>query len=352
GGNHVILEVQDLTTYFYTEEGIVKAVEGVSFKINEGETLGLVGETGCGKSVTALSILQVVRPPGKIEKGKVIFRGEDLLQRSKSGVLDYRGKEITMIFQDPLNSLNPVFKIGAQITEVYLLHMENELLVEASKQNRSIFAVAREWGELLLRDLNIPYPEVIFDRYPHELSGGMRQRVQIAMGLACKPHLLIADEPTTALDVTIQNQILKLMKELKTKFNASMLFITHDLGIISKMCEKVAVMYSGFIVENGDIKKLFVRPYHPYTRGLIGSVPVVGKKRRRLEVIKGTVPNLIYPPSGCRFHPRCNYCFEPCDSEIPRSIEVEQDYLVACHLYDPQYKELAEISIKKVENQN
>jgi oligopeptide/dipeptide ABC transporter ATP-binding protein len=352
GGNHVILEVQDLTTYFYTEEGIVKAVEGVSFKINEGETLGLVGETGCGKSVTALSILQVIRPPGKIEKGKVIFRGEDLLQRSKSGVLDYRGKEITMIFQDPLNSLNPVFKIGAQITEVYLLHMENELLVEASKQNRSIFAVAREWGELLLRDLNIPYPEVIFDRYPHELSGGMRQRVQIAMGLACKPHLLIADEPTTALDVTIQNQILKLMKELKTKFNASMLFITHDLGIISKMCEKVAVMYSGFIVENGDIKKLFVRPYHPYTRGLIGSVPVVGKKRRRLEVIKGTVPNLIYPPSGCRFHPRCNYCFEPCDSEIPRSIEVEQDYLVACHLYDPQYKELAEISIKKVENQN
>jgi oligopeptide/dipeptide ABC transporter ATP-binding protein len=351
-GNHVILEVQDLTTYFYTEEGVVKAVEGVSFKINEGETLGLVGETGCGKSVTALSILQVIRPPGKIEKGKVIFRGEDLLQRSKAGVLDYRGKEITMIFQDPLNSLNPVFKIGAQITEVYLLHMENELLVEASKQNKSTFAVAREWGEQLLRDLNIPFPEVIYDRYPHELSGGMRQRVQIAMGLACKPHLLIADEPTTALDVTIQNQILKLMKELKTKFNASMLFITHDLGIISKMCEKVAVMYSGFIVENGDIKKLFVRPYHPYTRGLIGSVPVVGKKRRRLEVIKGTVPNLIYPPSGCRFHPRCNYCFEPCDSKIPRSIEVEQDYLVACHLYDPQYKELAEISIKNVEENN
>ncbi len=352
GGNHVILEVQDLTTYFYTEEGIVKAVEGVSFKINEGETLGLVGETGCGKSVTALSILQVVRPPGKIEKGKVIFRGEDLLQRSKSGVLDYRGKEITMIFQDPLNSLNPVFKIGAQITEVYLLHMENELLVEAFNQNKSIFAVAREWGEQLLRELNIPFPEVIFDRYPHELSGGMRQRVQIAMGLACKPQLLIADEPTTALDVTIQNQILKLMKELKTKFSASMLFITHDLGIISKMCENVAVMYSGFIVENGDIKKLFVKPYHPYTRGLIGSVPVVGKKRRRLEVIEGTVPNLIYPPSGCRFHPRCKYCFEPCDSEIPRSIEVEQDYLVACHLYDPQYKELAEISIKNVEENN
>jgi len=348
-GNHVILDVQDLTTYFYTEEGIVKAVEGVSFQINQGETLGLVGETGCGKSVTALSILQLVRPPGVIERGKVIFRGEELLEKSMSGVLEYRGKDITMIFQDPLNSLNPIFKIGAQITEAYFLHMENELLVESTKQNKSIFALAREWGEQLLRELNIPSPEVIFDRYPHELSGGMRQRVQIAMGLACKPKLLIADEPTTALDVTIQNQILKLMKELKSTFNTSMLFITHDLGIISKMCDRVAVMYSGYIVENGDIKKLFIKPYHPYTKGLISSVPVLGKRRRQLEVIKGMVPNLIYPPSGCRFHPRCNYCFEPCGSKIPKSIEVEPDYFVACHLYDPEYKELSEISIKKVE---
>ncbi len=348
-GNNVILEVQDLTTYFYTEEGIVKAVEGVSFKINEGETLGLVGETGCGKSVTALSILQLVRPPGKIEKGKVIFEGEDLIQKSISEVLEYRGKDITMIFQDPLNSLNPVFRIGAQITEVFLLHMENELLIEASKQDKSIFTVAREWSERLLQDLNIPFPNLIFNLYPHELSGGMRQRVQIAMGLACSPKLLIADEPTTALDVTIQNQILKLMKELKSKFNTSMLFITHDLGIISKMCDRVAVMYSGFIVENGSIQKLFIKPYHPYTRSLIASVPVVGKKRRHLEVIKGTVPNLIYPPSGCRFHPRCKYCFEPCDSKIPKSIELEPDYFVACHLYDDDFKELAEISIKKHE---
>lgn len=346
---NLILDVRDLTTRFYTEEGIVKAVEGVSFKIKEGEILGLVGETGCGKSVTALSILQLVRPPGKIEKGKVIFQGEDLMQKSTSEVLEYRGKDITMIFQDPLNSINPVFKIGAQITEVYLLHMENELLIDAHKQNKSIFAVAREWSEQLLRDLNIPFPELIFDRYPHELSGGMRQRVQIAMGLACSPKLLIADEPTTALDVTIQNQILKLMKELKSKYNTSMLFITHDLGIISKMCNRVAVMYSGSIVENGNIQKIFIRPYHPYTKGLIGSVPVVGKKKHHLEDIKGTVPNLIYPPSGCRFHPRCNYCFEPCDSKIPKSIEVEPDYFVACHLYDAEYKELADISIERAE---
>ncbi|GAH08928.1 unnamed protein product, partial [marine sediment metagenome] len=211
----VILNVQDLTTYFYTEEGIVRAVEGVSFRIFQGEVLGLVGETGCGKSVTALSILQLVRPPGVIEGGKVLFEGEDLLQKPEKEMLNYRGKDITMIFQDPLNSINPVFKIGDQISEVFLLHMEKELLIEASKYpGKTIFSVAREWGELLLRNLNIPFPAEVYDRYPHELSGGMRQRVQIAMGIACSPKLLIADEPTTALDVTIQNQILKQMKEL------------------------------------------------------------------------------------------------------------------------------------------
>jgi len=350
-GNGIILDVQDLITYFYTEEGMVRAVEGVSFKIFKGETLGLVGETGCGKSVTALSILQLVRPPGKIENGKVIFNGEDLLKKTKSEMLKYRGKDITMIFQDPLNSINPVFKIGEQISEVFLLHLEDELLVEALKsENKSVYSLAREWSEQLLKDLNIPAPEAIFDRYPHELSGGMRQRVQIAMALACGPDLLIADEPTTALDVTIQNQILKLMEELKVKYDTSILYITHDLGIISKMCDRVAVMYSGYIVEYGDIKRLFSIPYHPYTKGLIASIPIVGKKRETLQIIPGTVPNLIYPPSGCRFHPRCEYCFEPCESKRPNSIEVEQNYYVACHLYDPQYKELAEISIKKVEN--
>jgi peptide/nickel transport system ATP-binding protein len=349
--NQVILDVKDLTTYFHTEEGVVRAVEGVSFKIHKGEVLGLVGETGCGKSVTALSILRVIRPPGKIVKGEVIFRGENLSMKSESEMLKYRGNDITMIFQDPLNSLNPVFRIGNQIAEVFLLHMENELLAETAKSTeKSIYSIAREWSIQLLRDLNIPFPEVIIDRYPHELSGGMRQRVQIAMALACSPKLLIADEPTTALDVTIQNQILKLMKDLKTKYNTSILFITHDLGIISKMCDRVAVMYSGYIVEYGDIKKLFIKPYHPYTKGLIASVPVVGKKREKLEVIRGMVPNLIYPPSGCRFHPRCDFCFEPCESKVPKEIEVEQEYFVTCHLYDPQYKNLADISIKEVKD--
>ncbi|NVM45368.1 MAG: ABC transporter ATP-binding protein [Candidatus Lokiarchaeota archaeon] len=351
-GKNVILDVKNLTTYFYTEEGIVRAVEGVSFKILEGEVVGLVGETGCGKSVTALSILQLVRPPGKIIKGEVFFKGKDLMQESEK-ILQYRGKDITMIFQDPLNSINPVFKVGDQISEVYLLHMEKELLLETiNHPEKSIYSTAKDWSENLLRELNIPAPEQIVDRYPHELSGGMRQRIQIAMGLACSPKLLIADEPTTALDVTVQNQILKLMKDLKKKYNTSILFITHDLGIISKMCDRVAVMYSGFIVEYGKIQKLFSKPYHPYTKGLISSVPVVGKKKHRLEIISGLVPNLIYPPTGCRFHPRCKYCFEPCDSEQPKSIEVEPNYYVACYLYDLAYHDKAEISIKKVQEED
>jgi peptide/nickel transport system ATP-binding protein len=264
-------------------------------------------------------------------------------------MLKFRGKEITMIFQDPLNSINPVFKVGDQIAEVYLLHMENELLIEASKSpGKGIYRIARDWSQEILRELNIPAPEKVIDRYPHELSGGMRQRIQIAMGLACSPKLLIADEPTTALDVTVQNQILKLMKALKDKFNTSILFITHDLGIISKMCDRVAVMYSGFIVEYGNIQKLFSTPYHPYTKGLISSIPVVGKKKRRLNTIEGKVPNLIYPPSGCRFHPRCKFCFKPCEKKIPKRIEVESNYFVECHLYDPEFKDLADISIKNV----
>ncbi len=346
-----ILKVRDLTTYFYTEEGIVRALEDVSFNIFKGEVLGLVGETGCGKSVSALSILRLIRPPGKIEKGTVEFDRKDLLKISELEMLKYRGKDITMIFQDPLNSLNPVFKIGKQISEVFLLHMQDELLAEASSDaGVSIYSLARKWCINLLKDLNIPHPEIIIDRYPHELSGGMRQRVQIAMGLACRPKLLIADEPTTALDVTIQNQILKLMKDLHTKYKTTILFISHDLGIISKMCDHVGVMYSGSIVEYGKIQTIFAKPFHPYTKGLINSIPVVGKIQERLSVIPGSVPNLIYPPSGCRFHPRCQYCFEPCDSKVPKKIEMEPEHYVACHLYDPQYKDLADKSINNVEN--
>jgi peptide/nickel transport system ATP-binding protein len=334
----IILEVEDLTTYFYTEEGTVQAIEGISFEIFEGEVLGFVGETGCGKSVTALSVLNLIQPPGKIIRGKVKFNDIDLTKKSEREILPYRGNEITMIFQDPLNSLNPVFKIGDQISEVLLLHKENELLVEASNgKNSSIFSVARKSTENLLKELNIPDPKAIYDRYPHELSGGMRQRVQIAMALACSPKLLIADEPTTALDVTIQNQILKLMKELKAKFNTAILFITHDLGIISKMCDRIAVMYSGRIVEYGNKRQLFSKSLHPYTKKLISSVPIVGKRRESLEIIPGSVPNLIYPPSGCRFHPRCDFRFEPCDKITPKRIEVEQNYFVCCHLYDPEY---------------
>jgi len=341
---NVILSVENLTTNFYTEEGVVHAVEDVEFKIHKGEILGLVGETGCGKSVTALSILQLIRPPGKIEKGTVKFGKINFLKSGENEVLPYRGNEITMIFQDPLNSLNPVYKVGKQIIEVYLLHKEKELLLEAVKDNnKSIYSVARDLSIELLRNLRIPNPELIVDQYPHELSGGMRQRVQIAMALVCSPKLLIADEPTTALDVTVQNQILKLMKDLQKEYNTSILFITHDLGIISKMCDKIAVMYSGKIIEVGKRKTVLTKAFHPYTKGLIKSIPIVGKKKEMLETIPGTVPNLIYPPSGCRFHPRCEYRFKPCDSIVPKTIEAESNHYVACHLYDPKYNKKLDV---------
>lgn len=339
----VVLDVSDIVTKFYTEEGVVHAVNGVSFQVYQGEILGLVGETGCGKSVTVLSLIQLVRPPGKIESGKVIFNGVNLLKKSKSEMNDYRGKDIAMIFQDPLKSLNPVFKIGNQIAEVFLLHLYDELFLEAfNDPDLSVYSLAKQRSIDILRELNIPTPETIYDRYPHELSGGMRQRVQIAMALACRPKLLIADEPTTALDVTIQNQILKLMKDLQQKYNTSILFITHNLGIISKICDRVAVMYSGQIVEYGNKEALFAHPSHPYTQGLIDSIPVVGKKREELEVIPGIVPNLIYPPSGCKFHPRCKDRFAPCDNIVPKFIEIDSNYYVACHLYDPLYKDQIE----------
>ncbi|MCF2140479.1 MAG: ABC transporter ATP-binding protein [Candidatus Lokiarchaeota archaeon] len=372
-----VLEVKDLTTYFFTEEGIVRAVEKVSFEIYENENLGLVGETGCGKSVTALSILQLVRKPGEIIDGSIIYNGENLLEKSKDEIRDYRGNKITMIFQDPLNSINPVIKVGDQISEVYLLHKKKELMKIAQENTKkihslkndieelkrmiknnpnnnanltqslkelknqisnlekrtSIYYIARLWSIQILKDVGIPDPEKIYDRYPHELSGGMRQRIMIAMGLACNPKLLLADEPTTALDVTIQAQILELITELRRKYNTSILFISHDLGVISQICDRIAVMYSGKIVESGDTLSIFNNPLHPYTENLIAAVPVVSRKTEKLATIPGSVPNLIYPPSGCRFHPRCEKRIPECESITPEIIEVEKNHFVACHLY-------------------
>ena len=379
-----LLEIKNLKTNFYTEEGIVKAVDGVSISMSRNEILGLVGETGCGKSVTALSILRLVRPPGKIMGGSIIFDGVNLLDLTEGQMREYRGKDITMIFQDPLNSLNPILKIGRQISEVFLLHQKEEMQeiidkrhidwknekqeindleeelktkktrlteeeeseikakIKEKKKNRtkkqSLKDIAWEKSEEIIKEVGIADAKGILDRYPHELSGGMRQRVMISMGLSCNPKLLIADEPTTALDVTIQAQILDLMKVLKNKFKTSILMITHDLGIIAELCERVAVMYSGNIVEYASADKLFKTPHHPYTKGLIGSIPSVEKRDQELLTIRGMVPNLIYPPSGCRFHPRCDYRLETCDTVRPISNEVGENHFVACHLFDPQYK--------------
>ncbi len=380
-----LLEVKGLKTYFYTEEGVVKAVDGVSFDIYEDEVLGLVGETGCGKSVTALSILQLVRAPGKIIEGEIWFKGENLLELDKQQMRTYRGNNITMIFQDPLNSLNPVISAGDQVGEVFLLHQQDELkrelderrlerknkkeeikeLTEQLKNNKReltkeerneikdrirklkeetshipVFKdVLRDKSEKIIKEVGIADARGILTRYPHEFSGGMRQRIMIAMALSCNPGLLIADEPTTALDVTIQAQILDLMKDLKKKFRTSILLITHDLGIIAELCDRVAVMYSGNIVEYATAEELFKKPRHPYTQGLISAIPSIEKKDKKLQVIRGMVPNLIYPPSGCRFHPRCDYRMEICDKVKPQLIESGDRYFVACHLYDPRYKD-------------
>lgn len=379
-----LLEVKNLKTYFYTEEGIVKAVDGVSFDIKKDETLGLVGETGCGKSVTALSILRLVRAPGEIIDGSIKFNGINLLELSETDMRTNRGNSITMIFQDPLNSLNPVISIGDQVSEVFLLHQEQKLkeildeyrsekekkklelkhleetleneyaslgekekndfnakikeLKKDIKQKINLKSIALEESEKIIIEVGIADARGILKRYPHELSGGMRQRVMIAMALSCRPALLIADEPTTALDVTIQAQILELMKELKDRFRTSMLMITHDLGIIAEVCDRVAVMYSGTIVEYATAIDLFKNPRHPYTKGLIGAIPSDEKRKEKLDIIRGMVPNLIYPPSGCRFHPRCDERLEICDKVKPRFNEIADNYYIACHLFDPEYQ--------------
>ena len=320
-----LLEVKTLRTYFYTEDGTVRAVDGVDFEVYPGEVLGLVGESGCGKSVTALSVMRLIAAPGKVEEGEIHFDGTNLLELPEEEMIHVRGNRISMIFQQPQTALNPVFKVGEQIGEVLNIHQD---FGKEAGYKRAIE---------LLKMVGIPDAERRAEAYPHELSGGMAQRVMIAMGLACLPELLIADEPTTALDVTIQAQILDLMRSLRENTGTAIILITHDLGVVAEMCERVAVMYAGEIVEQTDVGTLFDQPLHPYTKGLIGSIPVLGKLKDRLEVIPGSVPNLVDLPPGCRFAPRCNAMAEHglkiCTEIKPDLIDFKPDHKVRCWLY-------------------
>ncbi|MBN1861502.1 MAG: ABC transporter ATP-binding protein [Candidatus Thermoplasmatota archaeon] len=316
-----LLRVEDLKTYFFTHEGTVKAVDGVSFSINKGETLGLVGESGCGKSVTALSIMRLIQsPPGKIVGGKIFLDGKNLLELSEKEMRSIRGCKVSMIFQEPMTSLDPMFTIGSEIMEVLKLHQGLKKEEALQKAIESLCTV------------KFPDPEKRIDDYPHELSGGMRQRVMIAMALSCNPALLIADEPTTALDVTIQAQILKLINELRKKFNTAVLLITHDLGVIAKTCDNVALMYAGYMVEYTDVHTFFHKPMHPYAQALLKSIPRIDVDTDRLKIIKGLVPNLLDLPTGCPFHPRCEFCFEPCKKTLPPLTKVDKNHSVRCFL--------------------
>lgn len=319
---NTLLEVKNLSTSFTTDAGKVVVLDDVSFTIERGKTLGVVGESGCGKSVTSLSIMRLLPyPAGKIEHGQVIFQGKDLLKLPIDDMYHIRGKKIAMIFQEPLTALNPVHRIGKQLAEVFELHFPK--LKEKQVRQKSID---------LLKKVGIPAPEKRIDEYPHQLSGGMRQRVVIALALACEPDLLIADEPTTALDVTIQAQILNLMKELQKEMGMSILFITHDLGVIAQMCDEVAVMYAGRVVEEAEVFELFKNPKHPYTKGLLSSIPQLETpSKSTLKTVEGNVPDVYNFPSGCRFHPRCPYAIEKCSNDVPKNEQISSEHLVSCH---------------------
>jgi oligopeptide/dipeptide ABC transporter ATP-binding protein len=316
-----LLEVKNLRTSFFTPEGEVRAIDGVSFEIGEGKTLGLVGESGCGKSVTSLSIMRLVpSPPGRIVGGEILYRGRDLLKLGNEEMRKIRGNEISMIFQEPMTSLNPVFTVGNQIGEAIRLHQG---LGKKETRRKTID---------MLRLVKIADPESRVDSYPHQMSGGMRQRVMIAMALSCNPKLLIADEPTTALDVTIQAQILELMKELQQKIGMALLLITHDLGVVAEQADEVAIMYAGKIVERAGAQAIFARPLHPYTVGLLNSLPGAGtKKKKRLAAIRGVVPSPLDLPSGCRFRDRCPRAEARCAEAHPPLAETEAGHLVACY---------------------
>jgi peptide/nickel transport system ATP-binding protein len=331
-----LLKVKNLKTYFFTEDGVVKAVDGVNFDVYPGETLGIVGESGCGKSVTSLSIMRLLDEKGKIVDGEVIFEGKDLLKLSEEEMREIRGNDIAMIFQEPMVALNPVYTVGDQIMEAIILHQK------VGKDE------ARKIAIDMLKKVGIPEPEKRVDEYPHELSGGMRQRAMIAMALSCHPKLLIADEPTTALDVTIQAQILELMKQLQRDLGMAIIMITHDLGVIAEISDRVAVMYAGKIVEYADVKVLFKDPKHPYTWALMNSIPRLDIEQERLFSIPGIVPDALHFPSGCKFHPRCEFATEKCKSEEPELIEVGSNHFAAC--WNIEKLEAAKDSVRVGEN--
>ncbi|WP_417204592.1 ABC transporter ATP-binding protein [Acetoanaerobium sticklandii] len=322
-----LVEFKDVHTYFYTEAGTVKAVNGVSYKIKEGETVCVVGESGCGKSVTALSLMRLIAAPqGEIVKGNISFDGKDITSLSEEEMMSIRGNDISMIFQEPMTSLNPVFTVGNQIMESIMLHQKLD-----KKQ-------ARDKAIEMIKLVGIPRAEAIVDSYPHELSGGMRQRIMIAMALSCNPKLLIADEPTTALDVTIQAQILDLMRDIKQKTQTSIMLITHDLGVVAEMADYVVVMYAGKVIEEGPVNDIFKNPLHPYTRGLLKSKPVINQEADRLYSIPGQVPNPIGMKDSCYFHERCEHCMEICKTQIPTIKYYDEQHKISCFLYDGEGK--------------
>lgn len=330
-----LLSVRELKTSFFTHIGEVKAVRGISFDVNEGEVLGIVGESGSGKSVTSLSIMGLLQYPGRVVDGEILLNGEDILTYSKDQMRKVRGKEIAMIFQDPMTSLNPVYTIGNQVMEMIL---EHEKMTKREARARAIE---------MLKLVGIPAAEKRIDSYPHEFSGGMRQRVMIALALSCNPKLLIADEPTTALDVTIQAQILNLIKSLNKQFGMTTMLITHDLGVVATVCDKVAVMYGGLIMEYGTADEIFYHPRHPYTMGLLGSIPHVdGGEKRRLIPIDGTPPDLINPPKGCPFSTRCKYCMNICTREQPPYF-AEDKHRTMCWMLDADAPKDSDYEMRK-----
>ena len=324
--NH-LLEVFNLSTSFFSEKGEIRAVEDISFSIQPGQTVALVGESGCGKSVTALSIMQLLDYPGRVVSGRIVFKGRDLLTLANSEIRQVRGNQISMVFQEPMTSLNPVFTIGDQIGEVLEIH------TTLSKEE------VRKETIRLLEKVHISSPERRIDQYPHEMSGGMKQRVMIAMALACKPDLLIADEPTTALDVTIQAQILELLKELQQEMGMAILLITHNLGVVAHFAEEIIVMYASRIVERASVSQLFTNPSHPYTNALLRSLPKPGAREERLESISGTVPSPLFYPRGCHFSTRCQKILSCCADEEPPLVEIEPGHEAVCWLYQPEMVE-------------